>query len=85
LVQYAVKLSEDEKINNTAFILNGINFKNIYGYNYSYSYGYGYGYNYGYGYGYGLDEATKKWYQRGLIGKLGWKFIKGISKIISKK
>ena len=85
LVQYAVKLSEDEKINNTAFILNGINFKNIYGYNYSYSYGYGYGYNYGYGYGYGLDEATKKWYQRGLIGKFGWKFIKVFSKVFSKK
>ncbi len=84
LVQYAVKLSEDEKIINPAFILNGINFKNIYGYSYSYSYGYGYGYNYGYGYGYGLDEATKKWYQRGLIGKLGWKFIKGFSKVISK-
>ncbi len=68
LVEYAVKLSEDKKINNVAFVLNGINFKNIYGYNYSYSYGYGYGYNYGYGYGYGLDEATKKWYQRGLLG-----------------
>ena len=63
-----MKLSEDKKINNVAFVLNGINFKNIYGYNYSYSYGYGYGYNYGYGYGYGLDEATKKWYHRGLLG-----------------
>lgn len=68
LVEYAVKLSEDKKINNVAFVLNGINFKNIYGYNYSYSYGYGYGYNYGYGYGYGLDEATKKWYHRGSLG-----------------
>jgi len=66
LVEYAVKLNMDDKINNVAFVLNGINFKNIYGYNYSYSYGYGYGYgyNYGYGYGYGLDEDTKKWYHR---------------------
>ncbi len=85
LVQYAVKLSEDEKINNTAFVLNGINFKGIYGYNYSYSYGYGYGYNYGYGYGYGLDEARKKWHQRGILGRIGWKFFRKFYKVFSKK
>jgi len=80
LVQYAVKLTEDEKINNTAFVLNGINFKGMYGYNYSYSYGYGYGYNYGYGYGYGLDEVRKKWYKRGKIGSFVGNFFKNFSK-----
>ena len=71
LVQYALKLSDDKKINNVAFILNGISFKNIYGYGYSY----GYSYNYGYGYGYGLDEATKTWYQRGFFGRYIWKYL----------
>lgn len=69
LVQYAVKLNEEKKINNTGFVLNGVDYTNGYGYGYGYGYSYSYGYNYGYGYGYGLDEVKRKWYKQGFFAK----------------
>ena len=44
LIQYAVKLKEDDKINNVGYVVNSIDYSNTYGY--------------GYGYGYGDDDDT---------------------------
>jgi capsular exopolysaccharide synthesis family protein len=77
LIQYAVKLKEEDKIKNVGYVVNSIDHSNTYGYGYGYGYGYAYGYNYGYGYGYGGDEeVVKPWYRRGKIRKLIYKFFK---------
>jgi hypothetical protein len=61
-VKYIEELLQNNKIENTALILNNIKAKKWrYYYNkYGYRYGYGYGYGSGYGYGYGTDDGTAK-------------------------
>jgi Mrp family chromosome partitioning ATPase len=60
-VKYIEELLQNNKIENTALILNNIKAKKwrYYYSKYGYRYGYGYGYGSGYGYGYGSDSATK--------------------------
>lgn len=59
ILEYALKLKEEEKLRNMTFVLNAVGKSSTYGY------GYGYGYNYGYGYGYGTTSTKPRpWYKR---------------------
>lgn len=58
LLDYFKDITEQEKLKNVSFVLNGMGAKSAY--SYSYAYGYGYSYNYGYGYGYGEKKRNKK-------------------------
>ncbi len=55
LLNFSKDLNDGGKLNNMAYVLNGVGENK--GYGYKYGYGYGYSYNYGYGYGYNSDES----------------------------